>query len=111
MKLIELKETLYRPGEYLVGVAQTHSHACYLIYGTLNPGEERELSPGAGHEEIFCLIHGELVVSEGDDEQGVKQGQCFHLAGEVKVILKNNLGETAIYVLAGGHSSTDSHAH
>lgn len=111
MKLINLKETLYRPGEYLVGVTQTHSHACYLIYGTLNPGEERELSPGAGHEEIFCLIHGKLVVSEGEGHYSVEKGQCFHLVGDTKVTLKNTTNKTAIYVLAGGHSSTSTHTH
>jgi hypothetical protein len=111
MKIINLKETLYRPGEYLVGAEQTQSHACYFIYGVLKPGEEREFSPGEGHEEIFCLIEGTLTASDPEGNYNLQKGNCFHLKGEEKVTIKNESAKPAIYVMAGGHSDEGHHHH
>ncbi len=48
-------------GEHILGSRQTGSHACYLIYGVLKPGEaKRELKPGHGHEEIVLAVEGDL---------------------------------------------------
>jgi hypothetical protein len=109
MKIINLKETLYRPGEYLVGAEQTHSHACYLIYGVLKPGKVRELSPGEGHEEIFCLIAGSIVADTEGEIYPLQKGHCFHLAGKDTIIIKNEGEKPAIYVIAGGHSAQSHH--
>jgi len=89
VEIINLKDTIFRPGEYIVGAEQTHSHACYLLYGILNPGEDRTISPNE-----------------------VQKGQCFHLNGEGSVDVSNKGPGVVIYVLAGGHSGgSDHHGH
>ena len=111
MEIINLKENIYREGEYLIGAEQTKSHACYLIYGVLRAGEERDYSVGEGHAEIFCLIEGELKVNDGNNEYVLKKGQAFYLEGEKKVTASNKGRNLAIFVMAGGHISGDSHHH
>ena len=46
--------------EYVFGSADTGSHACYMIYGTLKPGEKgREIKPGEGMRRC-CFLHAEV---------------------------------------------------
>ena len=48
-------------GEYVLGLKDLDTHACYLIYGELNPGEERrKVCPGRGHEEILLAVNGAI---------------------------------------------------
>ena len=96
-------------GEYVFGSADTGSHACYLIYGILKPGEKgRQVKPGRGHEEMILAARGRFVVS-GDIEGTLEEGSAFHLSGEQACALENR-GETeALYVIAGGHSSHGHH--
>lgn len=109
MKIINLKEVMFRPGEYIVGAEQTHSHACYLIYGVLKPGETRTLSPGQGHEEIFCCLEGEVQAKSGGEDTKVQKGQCFHMKGEDSCDISNQGNNIVVYVLAGGHSGESHH--
>jgi len=112
VEIINLKDTIFRPGEYIVGADQTHSHACYLLYGILNPAEDRTISPGRGHEEIFCCLEGSIVVNMDGEQNEVQKGQCFHLNGEDSVDVSNEGQGIVIYVLAGGHSQgSDHHGH
>ncbi len=61
MKLFEVAEKVQDSGEYILGSRETGSHACYLVYGALKPGEKgRELRPGHGHEEIVLAMIGDL---------------------------------------------------
>ncbi len=92
-------------GEYVLGLKDLNTHACYLVYGELKPGEKgRKLRPGQGHEEIFYAVVGEMQVTGDGIEQRIKEGEAFHFKEEETYSLEN-LGETkAVYVLAGGHS-------
>ncbi len=91
-------------GEYILGSRQTGSHACYLIYGVLKPGEpKRELKPGRGHEEIVLAVAGDLQCV-GDFTGILKQGQALHLRGEDSVSIHNDGIARAVYVISGGHS-------
>jgi hypothetical protein len=96
-------------GEYVLGARETGSHACYLIYGILRPGEQgRELKPGRGHEEIILAVNGDLTIT-GHTAGILKQGQALHLSGDEAVSVGNKGGEEAIYVISGGHSGQGRH--
>lgn len=110
MKIINLKDTVFRLGEYIVGAEQTYSHACYLLYGVLKPGETRTLAPGHGHEEIFCCLEGEVEATVGDEKKVVQKGQCFHMKGEDSIGISNRGPGVVVYVLAGGHSGESHHS-
>jgi hypothetical protein len=93
-------------GEYVLGMKDLHTHACYLIYGELDPGEEgRKVCPGDGHEEILMAVQGDLELSAGEFTGRLPEGEALHLRGEDSFLLANP-GETRVlYVLAGGHSA------
>ncbi len=91
-------------GEYILGARDTGSHACYLIYGILKPGEKaRELKPGHGHEEIILATRGDLQCS-GHFTGTLKEGHALHLKGEETVLAENRGSGNAVYVVCGGHS-------
>lgn len=97
-------------GEYVLGSADLHTHACYLIYGVLRENEKgRVISPGRGHEEIICLVEGEVLVYREEETYSLKTGQTFHLKGETKYIMDNKGKDKAVYVISGGHSENHSH--
>jgi len=110
MKKFDLKalaETQNR--EYVFGSADTGSHACYMIYGTLMPGEKgREIKPGKGHEEMLLAARGRFGVT-GDFEGIIEEGSAIHLAGEQTCFLENKGSSEALYVIAGGHSEHGYH--
>jgi hypothetical protein len=109
MKLFEVAEKVQDSGEYILGSRETGSHACYLIYGALKPGEKgRELRPGHGHEEIVLALTGDLRLT-GHFTGTLKQGQALHLTGEESVFLENTSNVQALYVIAGGHSGHGHH--
>ena len=108
--MIDLKKTDLRGraenggGEYVFGAADTGSHACYMIYGVLKPGEkERMIRPGRGHEEILLSVKGTLTVT-GYYNGPLDEGYAFHLAADQACFLENNGGCEAVYIVAGGHS-------
>jgi len=110
-KIFNLKEHIYREGEYLIGSEATGSHACYLIYGVLPSGSKREITPGKGHEEILAVIEGDAVISDGDDKYSLQKGQAIHLKDEEKIEISPGDGGLVIYIIAGGHSDASHHQH
>jgi len=96
-------------GEYILGIEDTGSHACYMIYGILKPGEKgRLIKPGRGHEEIVLAMKGDLALS-GDITGLLEQGSAFHIAGETSAYLENHGSHEVVYIISGGHSSHDHH--
>lgn len=96
-------------GEYVLGSRDTGSHACYLIYGVLKPGEQgRKLSPGAGHEELVLALSNDLICT-GHFIGTLKKGQALHLKGEEYVVVGNQGSEQALYVVSGGHAEQGHH--
>jgi hypothetical protein len=96
-------------GEFIFGSEHTGSHACYMIYGILKPGEkDRLIKPGKGHEEMVLAVRGSLKIS-GRFSGELKEGCAFHIAGEDTVYLQNAGTEAACYVIAGGHSPAGHH--
>ncbi len=97
-------------GESVLGLADTGSHACYMIYGIVKPGEtQRLVKPGKGHEEIVLAIKGDFALSGAFDGR-LEEGQAFHLSGDISVFLENRGEDEAIYIISGGHSE-DGHDH
>ncbi len=91
-------------GEYVLGLRDLETHAVYLIYGFLLPGEGgRKLRPGRGHEEILCVVQGEVIVQAPRETRSLKSGEAIHLREDDEFYLENKGGKTAYYVLAGGH--------
>lgn len=111
MKSFELKNKALNSenGEYIFGVEDTGSHACYMIYGILKPKEKRRLvKPGKGHEEMILAMEGDLEVT-GYYSGTLKEGTAFHIEGEHECFLENPAKHDAIYIIAGGHSEGGHH--
>jgi hypothetical protein len=88
----------------VLGLKDLDTHACYLIYGELGPGElGRKVCPGRGHEEILIAVCGELELS-GDVSGRLAEGMAIHLREDQTCELKNPGDNPAIYIMAGGHS-------
>lgn len=111
MDLINIKEVMYREGEYLVGSELTGSHACYLLYGTLLAGESRVMKASAGHAEIWCLMNGTGTVADENGEQAIGRGQCFYYQDTALATITNTGTDTMVYVVAGGHTGESQHHH
>ena len=106
MRTFDVRARIEDSGEYVLGLEDTGSHACYLIYGIMKPYEKgRELKPGAGHEELFLAMKGDFVVT-GHSEVMLREGQAMHLIGDQTCWLENTSASEAIYVISGGHSDT-----
>jgi hypothetical protein len=104
MKIFDVTNKISSSGEYILGMQDTGSHACYLIYGVLKPGEKgRELKPGLGHEEIVLAMSNDLQCS-GHFSGTLKQGQALHFKGDETVVVENRGSGNAVYVICGGHS-------
>ena len=104
MKFFDVAGKVQGSGEYILGVRETGSHACYLVYGALRPGEKgRELRPGHGHEELVLALSGDLRLT-GNYTGTLRQGQALHLAGDEVVFAENTGNSQALYVIAGGHA-------
>lgn len=104
-KLPQLAE-LNPNNEYSLGPGELGG-SIYLTYGRLRPREtSKSLSPGAGREEIICIIKGSIRVKSGKTSFTVGAGEAFH-SKEAQVFLLDNLGdEEAVYIAAGGVSPT-----
>ncbi|MBP1695212.1 MAG: hypothetical protein H6Q41_400 [Deltaproteobacteria bacterium] len=111
MRIFEVRNSAIhsKRGEFLVGFQETGSHACYMIYGVLKPGDRaRSVKPGPGHEEIVLAMGGDLEVT-GFHSGGLKEGFALHLAGDQECFLENRGESEAVYVIAGGHSEAGRH--
>jgi uncharacterized cupin superfamily protein len=96
-------------GEYVLGLEDTGSHACYMIYGILKPGEKgRLIKPGKGHEEIVLAMKGDLILS-GDISGRLDQGSAFHIIGDTSTFLENTGFDEAVYIISGGHTAHEHH--
>ncbi|MCF8111311.1 MAG: hypothetical protein K9J85_07450 [Desulfobacteraceae bacterium] len=96
-------------GEFVFGAEHTGSHACYMIYGVLQPGEKNRLvKPGRGHEEMVLAADGDLEVT-GAAQGRLKQGEAFYIAEEQTAYLENPADKEAVYVIAGGHGEQGHH--
>lgn len=106
---LKAKAAAAEDGEQILGSADTGSHACYMVYGVMKPGETgRRVKPGAGHEELVLAVKGSFSVS-GHYEGELAEGSAFHLVGDETCYLANPSAAEALYVLAGGHSDGGHH--
>jgi uncharacterized cupin superfamily protein len=100
-------------GETVLGLKELGTHACYMLFGVLDPGgEPRVLKPGQGHEEIILAISGAINLQGPDGEDVVLQaGQAIYLKGE-ETWLATCMGPAeARYAAAGGHTPGMEHSH
>jgi uncharacterized cupin superfamily protein len=106
MHIYDVSEAaMKKGGEFILGSAELHTHACYLGYGVLKPGETgREIRPGKGHEEIVCLVSGEAGIRTSAGRIRLAAGQAFHISGDESLLMDNDGDKEAVYVIAGGHS-------
>lgn len=112
MKIFDVRNNAEKSelGEHIVGYKETGSHACYLLYGILKPGEkDRLIKPGKGHEEILLAMKGDLEC-KGYYNGKLLEGTAIHLVGDDECLIENNSNSEAIYIICGGHSE-DSHHH
>ncbi|MEW6110447.1 MAG: hypothetical protein AB1632_14980 [Nitrospirota bacterium] len=81
MKIYNVSDLALRNnGEYVLGSSDLRTHACYLIYGLLDENEKRRvIKPGKGHEEIVCLVKGEVMLFSEEKSFTLRQGQAVHL--------------------------------
>jgi len=99
-------------GETVLGLRDLGTHACYLIYGRIEPGEEpRLLKPGEGHEEIFLVISGIMSLKGPGVEQIVSAGHAFHLQGAETWQAAAMGPKPVLYVAGGGHNPGQEHQH
>lgn len=99
-------------GETVLGLKDLGTHACYLLYGVLNPGEEpRILKPGAGHEEIILAVSGTINVSGPEGSLTLQPGQAIYLQGEATYEATTEGPLEARYVAAGGHTPAEGEHH
>ena len=111
MRTYEVKNKAARAekGEFLLGLRETGSHACYMIYGILKSKEKaRLIKPGPGHGEIILAMKGDLEVS-GFYSGNLKEGSAFYMEGEQTCYLENPGESDAVYIIAGGHSEIGGH--
>ncbi|ADK85636.1 hypothetical protein Deba_2273 [Desulfarculus baarsii DSM 2075] len=91
-------------GETVLGLKDLDTHACYMLYGVLQPGEPpRLLKPGVGHEEIICVVAGSLELEHDGQKLVLQAGQAVHLVGEETWRASAPGPLEARYVAAGGH--------
>ncbi len=111
MKSFDLEELAREEGgEYVLGLKDLHTHACYMIYGVLQPGEkERLVRPGEGHEEILCAIDGPLVMHTDSGEIRLERNHAVHITEDQSFHISNPSDRPIAYVMAGGHASHHHH--
>ena len=105
MKIFDLQGLSEKSeGEYVLGLKDLNTHAVYIVYGFLEPGETgRKVLPGTGHEEILCITKGSVNVKTPVKSFTLKTGEAVHVREEDEWTLENPGDETVFYVLAGGH--------
>ncbi|MBI5251040.1 MAG: hypothetical protein HY912_16240 [Desulfomonile tiedjei] len=106
MKAFDLEELAHREGgEYVLGMKDLHSQACYLIFGILTPGEaERLVRPGAGHEEILCAVGGPLLIHTQKGEIRLERGSAVHVREDQSFMISNPGDKEIVYIISGGNS-------
>ncbi|MEN2985134.1 MAG: hypothetical protein ABDH16_00485 [Thermodesulfovibrionaceae bacterium] len=105
MKILNTKEIIsnLKSEEYVIGYELTSSHACYMIYGKIDPQDKpRLVKPGKGHEEIVLIIKGKAKIGEVIMEEG----DSFHIVEDEHCYIENISNTELIYIIAGGHSES-----
>ena len=103
---------LRQGGETVLGLEDLGTHACYMIYGVIEPdGEPRVLKPGSGHEEIILVLSGVMEIRSGEQSQTLQPGQAIYLKGEETWLASAPGPLETRYVAAGGHSPGAEHHH
>jgi hypothetical protein len=91
-------------GEYVLGMKDLNTHACYMIYGTLKPEEgARLVKPGSGHEEILCSVTGPLALHPASGDLILEAGHAVHVTEDESFHISNPSNQSVVYVIAGGH--------
>jgi len=99
-------------GETVLGLKDLGTHACYMLYGVVAPGDPpRTLSPGLGHEEIVLVIGGSLKLAGQGGVLTLQAGQAVYLKGEETWQATCGGPLEARYAVAGGHAPGDDHHH
>ncbi|MGD9817350.1 MAG: hypothetical protein AB7V04_01485 [Desulfomonilaceae bacterium] len=111
MKAFEIdKLAREQGGEYVLGMKDLHTHACYMVYGVLKPGEtDRLVKPGEGHEEILVPVTGPVQVTAEKGNYVIEQGNAVHVKEDESFFISNKTDQPIIYVLAGGHCREHHH--
>lgn len=99
-------------GETVLGLKDLGTHACYMLYGLLSPGDPpRALRPGPGHEEIILCLSGVMRLNGEGGELTLQAGQAVYLKGEETYEASCAGPLEARYAAAGGHTPGDDHHH
>lgn len=106
MESFDLAELARREGgEYVLGMKDLHTHACYMIYGILQPREkDRLVRPGEGHEEILCAVDGPVMIHSEKGVTTLERGHAVHVKEDGSFFISNPSDKAVIYIMAGGHS-------
>ena len=97
---------LSQGGEYVLGMKDLHTDACYLIYGVLQASEaNRPIKAGKGYEEILCAVDGPLLMHTPGGDVTLEQGHAFHVLEHDAFTISNPLDRENVYVLAGGRAA------
>ena len=106
MKTFNLHEkALSEGGECVLGMKDLHTHACYMIYGILQPGESDRLArPGEGHEEILCAVTGSLIMHTKKGEVPLEMYHAVHIKEDESFNISNPSDTPVVYIMSGGHS-------
>ena len=96
---------LAQGGEYVLGMKDLHSDACYFIYGVLQATEtDRPIKAGKGYEEILCAVGGPLLLRTNRGDVTLAQGHAVHVTEDDSFTIANPSDLPVVYVLAGGRS-------
>ncbi len=111
MKIFEIDRLANEQGgEYVLGMKDLHTHACYMVYGVLGPNEaDRLVKPGSGHEEILVPVTGPVHVTSERDDFVLEKGNAVHIKEDQSFFISNKTDQQVIYVLAGGHAGGHHH--
>lgn len=90
-------------GEYCLCTEKASTGSVYILYGRLRPGEgSHKMTLPAGHEEIICVVKGEMAVNCDRKRFTVSAGEAFN-PGECRTLELDNTGDgEAIYISARG---------
>jgi hypothetical protein len=97
---------LSQGGEYVLGMKDLHSDACYLIYGVLQAREtNRQVKAGKGYEEILCAVDGPLLMHTPRGDMTLERGHATHVQEDDVFTISNPSDRETLYVLSGGRTA------
>lgn len=88
-------------GEYVLGPDEAQTSGAYIVYGRLRPGQTgHRVSKDHGHEEIICVVKGELKVRCGKKNFDVSAGEAFNPGAGAELTMDNTGPGEAIFISA-----------